>query len=432
MLKRDYFLQATRAGAYRRNAWVLRAFAKSNMRELSTPEYPYELMLNKEGQMCFFDPATEQVTLIDDVPKKRALFSKLEGIHIEPGELANVKTKIYTTYGNVLWNAIALIDVFGDRMDFITGKVDAVKVEKAIAKVTVDDVEEGAETPGTIYVKDLIKHTNNVSNLGGYNQLFVPSATKYTMTAAPKAKARLKELLEEHKDELNDPVVIAKIWKEVAVLDREYLDEDPDKGFIQKGKTVDVVRKRLFYMFGIEADFGGTGSYTFIERPLSEGLDISKLPEMSNTVREGSFNRGALTAMGGEKFKRIIQAMAGSNVTQEDCGSKAYETFELTANNINLFYNSYMFDDSGELKLFTEDEHKGMVGKTVNFRSPAYCNTTEGNYCIKCVGEFIRGRESALAMLASDIGSTLMLINMAMMHGKVLRTVRLDIDKITS
>lgn len=441
MKKRDYFLEAIRGKAYKRNAWVLRCFSKSNVPMLldesnppslrREPTYDWELMLGLEGQLGFFNPESGEWTNIDDVPKDRALFHKREGVTIAPKELENVSKEIHTTYGNVLYNAIALIDALGSRFEFVTGKIDPVAVERSIASLVKDDPAEGEEVDGEIYVRDLIKHCDNVINLGGYNQLFVPSATPYTMTAAPKAKARLKELLEEHKDDLNNPVTIAKIWKEVAVLDREYLESDPDKGFVIKGKTVDVVRKRLFYMFGIEADFGGNGEHTFIAKPLDEGLDLSKADIMNNSVREGSINRGVLTAQGGEKFKRIIQATSGVLVEAEDCGSKASIEIHLTKKNVDRFNNCYLFDGEKEV-LLSQENQKQYLGKVVNFRSPEFCNITDGNYCIHCVGEFIRGRPKALPMLDSDVGSIMMAINMAMMHGKELKTVRVKLQEVMS
>lgn len=430
MKKRDYFMRAINAQAYRRSAWVMRCFAKSNLRAVGEPEYDYELMMDGE-QVVFKDPESGEVIPIDDVPKKRALFHKREGIHLAPGDMANVKSKIYTTYGNVLWNAIALVDVFGDKLDFITGKVNGIAVERMIGERCVDDPEDGKELdPGTIYVQHLVKHETNVLSMAGFSQLFVPSATERTMTPSPEAQAHLKERLSKlTDDEKNDPVVIAKIWKEVADLDWKWLKEDPDYGFALGGKTVDIVRKRLYYMFGIEANFTGDGTYTFIERPLSEGLDMRYAPIMNNSVRDGSFNRGALTALGGEAFKRILQATAGQVVNVEDCGTKGYEEILIEKANAHRFVGSWHWTNGGQ-EIFTSEMADASVGKIIKFRTPSFCNNTEGNFCVRCVGEFIRGREAALPMMNSDVGSLIMDINMGAMHGKALRSIKINLDEV--
>lgn len=429
MKKRDYFLKALKYRAFKRNAWVLRCFAISNIREVSEPEYDFELL--KDGDaLVFKDPESGVFETIEDVPKTRALFHKRESVLVDPGDLPNIKKKIKTSYGNLLFNAMILADIFQDRFDYIEGRIDAVALERKIAKMVSDDPKEDSEkSDDKIYVSDLIKFEDALVNLGGYNKLFVPSATPYTMQASPKALARLEELKKQYAGQLNDPVVIAKIWKEVRELDIEWLESDPDKGFVIKGKTVDVVRKRLYYMFGIEADFAGSGEYTFIERPLDKGTDLKFLPETNNSVRDGSYNRGALTALGGEKFKRIIQSTAGTVVNEDDCGSQVGEFFEMTANNFREYVGHYFIKDKRPV-LLTEEMESDVLGKVLEFRSPAYCNTKDGNHCVKCVGEFIRGREDAIPMLASDIGSTMMSINMAAMHGKALKTVKLDLKRI--
>lgn len=422
-----YLLEAINAGAHLRSEWVTRAFCVSNIaKEITEDSYDYQL-LDIDGVYGFVKG--NEVVMIPDTDVTKPLLHKNAPIELKKGWLPNVERDVITLVGNVIANAIMFIYPFEDKFPFLLGKFNLGKIEKQIIQNLYDDVAEGeTEDADKFYVRELVKFIDATVSLTGFNSLFVPGATEYTLGPAPKALERMKELLEEHKDHLDDPVVIANIQKEIEVLDREYIASDPDAGFYFKDKSFKVVRMKMYYMYGIEKNFANDGTYTFIEKPLNDGWDLSKLPEMSNTARDGSFKRGAETALGGEKVKIAFRAMTGVIVNVEDCGSMIGEPVHLYSDKyLNFVGNTFIVN--GKLVKIDESNVESFKDQTVLVRSPTTCNVVDGNLCAVCVGDFIRSRENTLGARVAEIPSTMMGLSMGAMHGKALKTVLIDITR---
>jgi hypothetical protein len=422
MDKRTYLLTALAAGAYRWKKWTISIFAVMKHPEsLPNPEFAYQLQQvgNKLG---FLDPDTMQVVAISDSSINESLFKALDGIDLKKGQIPNLDKDVRSSIGNLIFNCQVLVYPFGNKIPFITGKVKLKAIEKQIIAKLEDDVPEEERVPDKIYVSELIKYIDAATALSGYSQLFVPSATPYTMTASKDALALRDKLIAENKDKLHDPSVVADIGAQIEAVDRAYIAQDPDAGFYQKDKSFSVVRKKLHYMQGLEIDF--TDKATFMGNSLAEGWDLENLPAMANVLRDGSFSRGALTALGGEKTKTIFRVMSGAVIAEPDCGTKVGLPFKVTADNIKDFVGSTVIVDGKQHIL--EDVDSGLVGKDIMVRSPMTCRTSQNNYCLACMGQFIRGKENTLGAVAAEVGSTLMSRFMAAMHGKALRTVKYD------
>lgn len=430
MTPHQYLLEAIVAGAHLRSEWVTRAFCVSNI-PTSIPEdnYPYQLIDN-EGEYAYVKDGA--LVRLEGTDVTKALLVKEHPIELKVGWLPNVVTDCITSVGNVIANAIMFIYPFEEKFPFLLGKFNIGKIEKQIIDNLYDDVPEGEEEDNTrFYVHELIKFIDATTSLTGFNSLFVPGSTEYTLGPAPKALARMKELLELHKDKLNDPVVVAGIQKEIETLDREYIDSDPDVGFYYKDKSFKVVRMKMYYMYGIEKNFTNDGTYTLIEKPLDEGWDLSKLPEMSNTSRDGSFKRGAETAMAGEKVKGAFRAMSGTVIDLEDCGSMIGEPIRMYPDKVGKFIGN-TFIINGKLVPVTDENYSTFEGQLMYVRSPLTCNQINGNYCITCIGEFMRGRENTSAARIAEIPADMMGLSMGAMHGKALKSIKVDIDRAVS
>lgn len=424
-----FLLEAINAGAHLRSEWVTRAFCVSNLKtEITESSYDYQL-INVDGKYGFVK-GTEIIT-IPDTDVTTPLLHKNAPIELKKGWLPNVDRDVITLVGNVIANAIMFIYPFEHKFPFLLGQFNLKKIEQSIIDKLHDDVDEGEEENDKFYVRELIKFIDATVSLTGFNSLFVPGATEYTLGPAPKALVRMKELLAEHKDHLDDPVVIANIQKEIEVLDREWIASDPDAGFYFKDKSFKVVRMKMYYMYGIEKNFSGDGTYTFIEKPLNDGWDLSKLPEMSNTARDGSFKRGAETALGGEKVKIAFRAMTGVIVNAEDCGAVVGEPIHMYPDKyLNYIGNTFIVN--GKMVKIDESNVESFKDKLVIVRSPITCKVDGGNYCITCVGDFIKSRENTLAARVAEVPSGMMGLSMAAMHGKALKTVMVDINRALS
>jgi hypothetical protein len=331
--------------------------------------------------------------------------------------------------GNVLVNQTVLCHSFGDRISFVTGQVNIGKIEDKIAALLQTPPEDLADRdPKAIYTDELEKRYYPAAySMTGWCQLSAPAATPYTIVTAPDMVEFRKALYEKYKDQLDNPAIVAKIMGELVKHDVEFQSQDPEKGFLRPGtKDFDVVRAKAYISHGIEYDFENRNKITVIQNALSEQWDINKLPEMANSLIDGSFNRGAMTALGGEAAKFIGRFFLNTIIAEDDCGSKLGFKHQITKDNEAGFHWAYFFDEKNNLTLMTPEMAKNYIGKTFIFRSPQFCHTTDGNFCVKCMGRRFENSRTMLASLATEVGSVIMGIQMSAMHGKSLKVEHWD------
>lgn len=432
MHKRDFFLAALKAGSFRYKRWVLEAFSVTRAeRTLRYVQFPYALTRNTvgegpaNGRYSFIDPETGAIDFLDDTVPHEPAFSFRDEILLNPGDLENVRKSVVTTYGNVLFNQMVLVWPFGNKIEYMEGAITVPRVEKIIEARLTDDPPEGtAEDPDAIYVHEYKRYNDAIFNLAGYTQLCVPSASPKTMTSDPAIAVRRDELLREYADRLQDPVVQAKIDAELIAMDRAWMKGDDGEGFYIKAKSYDVVRKKTFLLQGAAQGFDVAGDV--IPTSLNEGWKIENLPAMGNSLREGSYSRGALTALGGEATKFNYRIFQNTGITEDDCGSKMGLRVSLHEGNIkNYISSSILTDDLGLIEL-TEENLSTFKGKTVSMRSPIYCRAPGANFCAVCMGRKIASTPHAIPTYAADIGSTFMSIMLKLMHGKSLSVEKMD------
>lgn len=430
MTKDQYFITCMKASAFMHKAWVLRAFAVTKLSNIddAVPKYPYELFTDGK-YYCYLDPLNSSVVRIVGASIKEPLFDYKRGINVTKADVPSLDKDSRVSYGTLLFNFVSLISTVGAKIPFQYGVCNVGNVERMIISKLADDVKDGeVEQPDKIYCRELVKYVQHTVELSGYSQLCVPSATPMSIQPAPGYKELFTKMLAEHKHELNDPTVIAKFGAEFEKLDRAWIDSDPDKGYYQKDKSFQIIRMRLYYMFGLEKNFVDDG-FTFVPQPLEEGWDIDYLPQMTDSIRDGSFSRGAMTAIGGEKTKTIFRMTGGVEVNMEDCGTKLGIRKKLTDKDLKDWKGGYVI--LGKDTLMITDDTAGMLrGKEVLLRNPGYCKNGNNNYCMKCSGEFIRGMEKGLPAAAASVGSKLMLMQMKKMHGSALKTKRYTLSDL--
>ena len=430
MNKEQYFMTCMKAQAFMRKAWVLRAFAVTKLKDIeaAVPEYPYELFTDGK-YYCYLDPDNGAVIRIVGASIKEPLFDYRRGIDVSKEDVISLDKDARVSYGTLLFNFVSLISTLGKKIPFQHGKCDIGKIESLIISKLMDDVAEGEqEDPDKIYCRELVKYVQHTVEVSGYSQLCVPSATPKSIAPAPGYKELYTRLMTQHKHELNDPTVIAKIRSEFEKLDRAWIDSDPDKGFYQSDKSFQVIRMRMYYMFGLEKNFTDDG-FTFVPQPLEEGWDIDYLPQMTDSLRDGSFSRGAMTAIGGEKTKTIFRMTSGIEVSEEDCGTKLGIKRVMNDTALKVWEGSYVLLGKDTM-LITKDTASMLKGKEVVLRNPGYCKSSNNNHCLKCVGEFIRGMEKGLPAAGASVGSTLMQMQMKKMHGTALKTKRYELSSL--
>lgn len=430
--KRDYFIQALKTEAFRRRAWVFSVFSMTREDQENEEIYPFKI--RKLGDKYVYrDPSNGMnFSVIEDSDTTKPLLSHKDRITITASDVLNVKVpELETNYGNVFFNYCTVVYPFKDKIPFQTGRVKAGQIEDIIAKRLASNPKEGeARDPNAIYVSEYLRFGEAMMYLSGFTQLWVPAGSPKTMTCHPDTPKVKAALLEKYKDQLHDPAIIAKIEAELVKFDKEmWLKGDPGaEGFLIKKKSTDVVRKKMFLMFGAEAGFEEAVDVNAITNSLQEGWDIEKFPDMLNISRVGSFNRGAQTQLGGEAVKWLLRASSNMAITQDDCGTTLGDPMFVTESNADrLIDRRWIITQEGPV-LVTNENVKSLIGKMVIVRSPMFCKLDKTDYCAKCCGNKLATHKTGLSMAVSDYGSNFLGMFMAAMHAKALTTAKLNIN----
>lgn len=424
MLKRDLYFQAHLDDAHLRKNWVLQAFSVTRFNRNAEREL-WEFRYRPDGTDVW--NGTDWVE-IQDVEAMKPVFYADEPLSLKAGEVPNLKKDVDSTYGDVLFNWRVLVYAFGEHFDYEVGPINIGAIERKIAELMVDDPLPGEpEDESLLYVSKYLKFGQACSDLAGFTQLWVPAATPKSLQTHPDSKKLRAELLEKYKDRLHDPAIIAEIQNALVELDKEWLKGDPSMGFFMNDKQFNTARKRMFMIHGPEAGFSEGGSAELIINSLDEGWDMEKMPAMINSLRAGSYFRGALTALGGESVKFFMRIFQNTRISQKDCGTTMGMLKSITKENYKSLVGFYEVTPQGP-KGLDVDYLQSKVGQTLEVRSPLYCKTGLADFCEKCMGDTNAANPMSLGAEASQIGSAFMYVMMKAAHAKELKTARLRVD----
>lgn len=433
MQKSEYFLKSLQAGSYEYRDWVLAAFTVTEYPRLDTLDkediYPYQLVRvndNIEELYCVTPDDLDNPILIEDYLVNKPLLLYTDRIKLKPGDLINVKKEIDTNYGNCFLNCYLLIYPFGDKIEFMTGKMSGNRILSIITNNLEDVPFDGKpKDPKKFYVDELEKHANAVTSLDAFSFTCVPTTSETTMLPIPAVVKRRDELLKIHKDELHRPAVVAKIQAELASMDKEYFKTDRADGFYIGSKAYDIVRMKKFVMLGMIGGFGGNKPSLFTGS-LAEGWDGEDMPLLVDEIRAGSYARGKSTAVAGGDVKLVYNAMQSVTIEQDDCGVKKGMEWLITDYNYGMFNGLWMIKGN-ELELLNADIVKQYIGKKITVRTPMLCKNPPPSFCAKCAGKEVSLLPNSVHITASNINSIYMGVSMSAMHGKVLKTRKFNI-----
>lgn len=442
MNKRDFFLQAMEAGRFKDKSWLIAAFTikptyeRDMVSEEKREPWSIYYLIPDDGDrrqpelVCFGDDPATPIEL-DDVdyssndPRPPFFFDEFLTLH--PGEAENNyrDEPVEISYGTLLVNYMLLIYPFQGKIPLMEGKIKIKAIEKIIEKRLSDQTDD----PNALTVEEYNRYRKATGLLDGLTQLSVPSATEKTMTHHPDTEKRKQELLEQYKGRLDDPTVVATIQEELKKLDQEHLAGDDAEGFYIKDKFLDVARMKGHLMMGREEAFGDADNAEVLTNSLAEGIDVSKMPAMVNSLREGSYDRGSQTQLGGVATKSILRALQNASIEEDDCKSELGFTMTPTTDTQDQFIGLYAFSGTGtEVYEVTEDNVQQLVDKPTAFRSPFFCRTAKSGFCKTCIGRRYEDSPDSLASAGANVGSTFMNIFMKSFHGKALSTVKYRIQ----
>lgn len=449
MNKNDFLKAALKAHCFIRKQWVISAFSlvAEGPEDWKRDPYPYRIVATPTGYF-YVDPEHHDNLLPVDDPSglgvRVPLFHPHDVLEIVPGDIPNftqmdvellkVASPMKTNVGNFLWNWIVLCWGLGNKVGYINDRTNPGQVEDAILKRLQDDPQPGDPMPKSIdrnmpiWTSEYLKVVEAAFYMTGFSQLFVPADTRKSMTAPPGVAEYKAKLIEENKDRLHDPAVIADIDAKLIKYDSEYLKGDESEGFLITGKSRTTVRRKLFLSMGGEAGLDEeSGRVQFIPNSLTEGWDITKFPVMNDSQRAGSFNRSAQTMLGGESVKWLLRASSNMQVTVDDCGTQLGVPTVFDEKSIQRYVGFHVVTSGGAKEITAEDAGT-YVGKKFMVRSPLLCRLDKTDYCKICVGPRLALNPTALSSAVTEVGSTIMLIFMKAAHAKNLAVAHMDYE----
>lgn len=369
------------------------------------------------------DDKTAIVKIIESF-EDNALFKFSDVFNIKPGDIENYTqpTVMKTSYGRFFLNYVWLVFPFGDKIEYMNKIIKVSEIENIVTeKLLSGEIKIDPE-----YKRYMLA----LYTYGHFPEICVPTASLKSLTTSPEVKKRRKELIEENKDRLTDPIVAKNINNELIALDKQWLEGDPSKRFYDaKGSSSWNVKraKMVVNVGGVPAFTDEVGKINYIPGALVDGWDKNNFDSIVNEVYKGSYFRGVETQLGGEQTNIILRMFQGSKITDEDCGTKDGLSFYITEQNVSDFYGMYQAVTD---KIISKENKKDFINKKIIIRSPITCKSPGSHFCIKCFGELYRKRDSkSIELDAVYFSSTIMLLSMKNMHGTEIKTVKLDMSK---
>lgn len=418
MNKKAFLLFLARNKLYAKKKVLISSFAIIQPVEQGTSEPYVGQVTTRDGKVTIMDDQLEPQILEGWVDGKPYLDVN-EIVELDSGDIPNVKDKVKTTYGIALVNLLMLTHAFGDKIPYMNGVIGYGRLESKVLE---------ALHGGDISVEELRVFLKAASWSTGIMPLFIAPTSPKSIQGAPEAKALRKKLIEERKDRLDDPTALAEIDTALSKLDKEYIEGDVTEAFYKSGKAHNVTRKRMYSIFGGEADMENPSKMNLVSNSLEEEWDVEQMPAMINALRMGSYKRGAETALGGADFKDLSRMFQNIKITEDDCGTKVGKRTLFTNEN----YKRLTGRTTVKGKKLSDTDAKALIGKRELLRSPQACKTKGSNFCKVCVGEAVSINPNSVGMLAANLGASFLSIMMAAMHGRALTLVEADLNEVLS
>ncbi len=434
MNKNEYFLECLKNNLHFKKSWVISIFSVFE-ENASYHDNNYDYKLSKIGDSYYYLLNGKNILIEDSVhsdPKSSFLNLK-DKITVTNDICPNVTGKIESTYARLLFNLLVLVKPFGTKIPYINSKTSVGAIETIIAdrlSDTLDGVKENDNKH--IYVDEYLAFCDSLTYLSGMMTLFVWAETPKLLLPPTGIKEFKDKLIKENKDHLDDPNTIVKIEKELIKFDNEYLKGDPGgEYFADSKKSRNIVRKKLFLMYGMDSTEPGVFSKPVINS-LEEGWDINNFPQMNDALRAGSYGRGFETQLGGELSKWLLRASAVIRIQKEDCNTKLGMSLLVSKDNYEGLVKLYYFNEKMENVMINNmEEAKSLIGKEILLRTAMYCKCKVPDLCQYCVGEKLAINPTALSSAIADFGSVILNIALAKFHGKSIGSTPFKMNLLT-
>lgn len=410
MILKDFFFHCMNKKMYMNREWILRAFAIIPRDNLSkTPFIP-----SFQDKKCFFTDEEGQVTEIEDFTHMKPLFHLTEAVPVSPDEFPHFKEKTISSFGNMIVGLCIFEWALG-------GKLPMPNKKEPLSIKYLDGLVSAGIEEKILNIKDDYKsYIKAMDFLSVFTDFITPVGSK-TMFLPDKETLKLRDkLLKEFEGKLDEPEVAAYIEGELSKSDKAYLEGDKSQGFLSD-KLINTVRKKMNYVGGVNDNLKDPSKVAFIKSSLVEGWDAEDIPAMVNSLRSGSYSRGAMTAVGGVFTKLLQRAFQNAKIGSEDCGTNIGLPLMLEKHDIDEYMGRYDAK-TGKLLNLTP-------GTFVYMRDPATCQEPDGNVCQKCLGDRVGKSKASLGSLTITFSGGILDLYLSAFHAKSISLQRLNLKE---
>lgn len=440
----QYFKQALLNGAGKYAHWVFSLFTVTllpDSGERKKEDYQfklYSLKKDNKSYIAFFQEDNIVILTKGNKLLESSLNPPLDykaRLTIEPKDVMDaIDGPLETSAGTLFVNFYCLLYHIGNKLGYLNGKINPKTIEGMIAERIQDLPENGKKDPEALYVEDDERIRSAIASISGFATISAPSATPYTVTVSKETLKLRDELFKKYKDELHDPIRIVEISKEVQKADKEWIQKnDPNAGFyINEEKSFANVRQNLYLFQGMQTRLKDKSMH-LVKTSIVDGPSVEDIPALFDTMRAGSYARGAATPLGGEAVKFIFRVFGNVKIIMEDCGSKLGVKRFLNEKTAKRLINHFILVNGQEV-LLTQENVSEYMGKFIEMRSPMFCQAdTEGrDVCVHCMGPNFREQKQSLGAYCSEPASQMMYVSMKKMHSNVKSTIRINLDETLS
>lgn len=439
MNKKELFIAGCKAERWKWRTWRISLFAvvklptdmeydpdvpESEILDIYTPE-PFDIDYREDG-IYWFDAASSEWKRLEGADPTKPLYNYRCLTTFPAGAAPNTDKEVATTYGRMLFNWMVIFYAFGNKIPF-QQKTNGNAIVSMIVDKAYDDSYVPAD-PNEVYytASEVARFVKMMFEFFPMCPYITPTGSVRTLMTDPKVEEVREQLLAEYG---NGRVLTAKdvaaIQDRLVEMDIAWLSQDESIDYYIGRASITVKRKKLFLLHGLETAFREDGGFTLIARPLYKGTDLTKLPEVFNAIREGSYNRGAETALGGEKVTFLQRIYQNVKIIPGDCGTRTLYHLTLNKYNAHAYVGLNMYDGKGYVEL-TESLVKNYIGKPIAIRRPMLCKASHTDFCEVCSGKQLARQPRAVAAEISNVGSDVMYAAMSAMHGVELAVAEYD------
>lgn len=366
------------------------------------------------------------------------LYGKYDRIVLNKSQISFLEEdQVETTVGRLLLNLIVIFEPFQGRIKYINKAFTPGYIEERIAPLLQDATEDNSKRePGKYYVDEYLKFCKAVSFIEQLAKIFAQSVTRAGMLPPPGREKVRKELLEKYKGKLNDPVEMVKFQDELRAFDNAYLKEnDPSYGKFMSGSKILGAHLKTYLTQGGESnEFTGQLSITPITQPLEQGIDLTpeKFTAVANTIRYGSYSRGAETVNGGVVAKALMTALDTWRITPGDCKATLGTQYQYGAKKVKELVDRYVIENGKPILIETEEQAKAYIDKVVFVRSPQYCRRPGTETCEVCAGRILAKYPNGQVVPAMEVSSGIMSDSLKKMHNTTASTKTMELKNTIS